>query len=333
MRVTAVRLFSNGMAHLEADATVTGDATLSIPVRTAAMSDVLKSLSVTDTSGGGGRIASVGYESPAGGVDAAAGGGAATALRLSPTQSLMRLLREAQGAAVVLTTAGVGDGTVTGTLVGTQTVSPSWYQKRPPPGSLAAGAPRVGPDFDALGPYGMVEPLDLDAADSSQDAAFPKRVALLLLTADGTVVMVPLVFVSAFRFADPTLTAAMRDVLGGRAADVTAERTLLTVRCVGAGERRIVARWCVEAPVWKTTYRLFTGGDDVDPAAAGGAEGDASTGAPAAGTAPPARGDDATGGTPAGDRGDGVAGGVAGSPPPPAPPTGHPRLGHHRQWV
>lgn len=107
MCVTVVRLVSNGMARPEAEATVHGDATLSTPGRTAAMSDVHKALSVADTSGGGRRIASVAYECPVGGVDAGADGGAATALRLSPTQSLIRLLPATQGSAALLTMAGV----------------------------------------------------------------------------------------------------------------------------------------------------------------------------------------------------------------------------------
>lgn len=261
MRVTAVRLFTNGMAHLEAEAIVVDDATLTIPVRTGAMSDVLKSLSLADTSGGGGSIASVGYESPAGGVDA---DGAAAVLDLNPTNSLLRLLRETQGASVVLTTAGGGEPTVAGKLMGTQPVSPPRTSMPPPlSGSSPQGAATVGPDYSALGPFGMVEALDLDDIDTSKKAC-ALRVAVVVLTAAGKLVTVPLAFVTSFHFADPTLTAAMGDVLDGRAGAVTAGRKLLYVRCVGTGERRIVARWCVEAPVWKTTYRLFTGGDDDD---------------------------------------------------------------------
>ncbi|GAB0494175.1 hypothetical protein MMPV_005465 [Pyropia vietnamensis] len=277
MRVTAVRLFSNGMAHLEAEATVVGDATLTIPVRTGAMSDVLKSLSVADMSGGDGSIASVGYESPAGGVDA---DGAAAALDLSPTQSLLRLLREVQGASVVLTTGGGVLTTVAGKLMGTQAVSPLLPRKMPLPRSSSPDASSVRPDIDDLGPFGMVEPLDVDAIDGSTRPGFPLHVAVLVLTAAGKLITVPLVFVTNFHFADPTLTAALSDILDGRAAAVTVERKLLYIRCVGTGERRIVARWCVEAPVWKTTYRLFMGGDDNDTVGAPVCDsGDGSTGA------------------------------------------------------
>lgn len=293
MRVTAVRLFSNGMAHLEAEATVTGDATLCIPVRTGAMSDVLKSISVADTSGGGGSIASVGYESPAGGMYA---DGAAAALDMDPINSLVRLLREAQGASVALTTAGGGQATVLGKLMGTQPVlAPRPSMLRPPESSPPGAPKKVGPDFGPLGPFGMVEALDMDTVGDSRKG-FPLHVAVLVLTAAGEVVTVPLAFVTAFRFEDPTLTATMNDILDGRAGLVKAERKLLYVRCVGTGERRIVARWCVEAPVWKTTYRIFAGGDD-----------------------------DATGGARAGDSGDGLAGGDS-SPPPATPPPPPPPL-------
>lgn len=288
MRVTAVRLFSHGMAHLEAEATVVGDATLAIPVRTGAMSDVLKSLSVADTSEGDGSITSVGYESPAGGVDA---DGAVAALDLSPTQSLLRLLREVQGAPVILTTGGGIQTTIVGKLMGTQTVSPPRPMKMPLPGSSPPDASPIQPDFNAMGPFGMVEPLDVEGAGTSVKRSFPLHVAVLVLTADGNLMTVPLVFVATFRFADPTLTAALNDVLDGRAAAVTAERKLLYIRCVGTGERRIVARWCVEAPVWKTTYRLFMGGDDDDTSEPPvGDSGDGSTGvdsSPAPSTPPP----------------------------------------------
>lgn len=119
LRVNKITLFSHGVASLELSAQVQDDAVLHLSFSESHMNDVLKSLTVVDTTGG--QIASISYEAPSQSAHTDA-----AALSLDREQSLTSLLQNAQGASVaVLLNHG---RPVTGTVLGMQ-----WLPSLPTP--------------------------------------------------------------------------------------------------------------------------------------------------------------------------------------------------------
>jgi hypothetical protein len=110
--ITHVVLYKHGVGHFERQGPVTGDVALSLTVRQAEVSDVLKSLTVLDLDGG--HIASVSYDS----TKPLAQLLQDVALSIPDQGSLVGLLPQIKGARVAVLTAA---GRVEGILLGVDT--------------------------------------------------------------------------------------------------------------------------------------------------------------------------------------------------------------------
>ena len=83
---------------------------------------------------------------------------------------------------------------------------------------------------------------------------------LSLMTEDG-IQQVVLEEIDAVEFSDPELQAQVETALSAVAANRRQERRTLAARVTGQGERTVRAAYVVEAPLWKSSYRLTLSGD------------------------------------------------------------------------
>ncbi len=87
------------------------------------------------------------------------------------------------------------------------------------------------------------------------------RHRLSLMTGDG-LRQVILEDIDALKLVDAKLQAQLDAALAGVAAQGDRERRTLTLHTTGQGERTVRVAYVVEAPLWKTAYRLTLGGDE-----------------------------------------------------------------------
>jgi len=86
------------------------------------------------------------------------------------------------------------------------------------------------------------------------------RHRLSLMTADGLHQAI-LEDIEALRLADPKLQAQLDTALAALAQHGERDRRALTLHTTGQGERTVRVAYVVEAPLWKTAYRLTLDGD------------------------------------------------------------------------
>ncbi len=199
-----VMLSTGGVGYFEYEATVSGDATLTLDVRLDQVDDVLKSIVVYDDTGRVGGISLPGREPLRDvfrelpfGPDALA--------------SPVALLRALRGAEVT----SVGPRTVSGRVV-----------------AVADEQTRL-----------------------PGDAGVITRHRVTLMTPEGLRQFV-LEEADTVRFSDPRLQAQIDRALGALAELGERDRRRLTVQAAGEGERTVRVAYVVEAPLWKTSYRL-----------------------------------------------------------------------------
>lgn len=87
----------------------------------------------------------------------------------------------------------------------------------------------------------------------------PLVVATLDLLSNGTIRAVELPSVSGLSLDDPQLQEELAKALAALAQARDQDRKPVTVDFSGSGERRVRIGYIVEAPVWKTSYRLLLG--------------------------------------------------------------------------
>ncbi|HET6574491.1 MAG TPA: DUF4139 domain-containing protein, partial [Fimbriiglobus sp.] len=209
--VTQVVLFNSGVGYFARSGEVEGDARVDLSFPETDINDLIKSMTLQDL--GGGRVASVSYESR----EPAARTLASFAINLDNNPSLMQILLQARGEKVEVAmqpTAQAQPGTLAGTVVGVEKVRlPS-------------------------GPNQQVE------AD-----------VLNLLTADG-LRAIKLLDVLRIRFTNPVLEAEFKRALEVLAQSHDAQKKAVSLHFVGDGRRRVKVGYVIEAPIWKTSYRL-----------------------------------------------------------------------------
>jgi hypothetical protein len=199
-----VLLSTGGVGYFEYEATVEGNAVLSLPVRLDQVDDVLKSVIVFDDQGGVGAISLPGRE---------------------PLRDVFRELAFSEadlGSPVSLLNALRGAEIET---LGTRAIS----------GRLMA----VSAEQVAL----------------PGDGGTITRHRLSVLTSDG-VRQVLLEETDAVRFADPDLQADIDAALAAVARHGERDRRALELRATGNGTRTVRVGYVVEAPLWKTAYRV-----------------------------------------------------------------------------
>jgi hypothetical protein len=199
-----VMLSTGGVGYFEYEATVNGDATLSLPVRLDQVDDVLKSVIVFDDSGGVGAISLPGRE---------------------PLRDVFRELpfSEAElGSPVALLNA------------------------------------LRGAEIETLGVRAISGRLLSVAAEQvvlPDGGGTVTRHRLSILTDDG-VRQVVLEDADTVRFRDAGLQADIEAALAAVARHGERDRRALDLRATGEGERILRVGYVVEAPLWKTAYRV-----------------------------------------------------------------------------
>jgi hypothetical protein len=199
-----VMLSTGGVGYFEYEATVTGDATLSLPVRLDQVDDVLKSVIVFDDSGGVGAISLPGRE---------------------PLRDVFRELpfSEAELASPVALLNALRGAEIE--TLGVRAIS----------GRLLSVTPEQVVLPDGGGTL--------------------TRHRLSILTDDG-VRQVVLEDADAVRFRDADLQADIDAALAAVARHGERDRRLLDLRATGESERILRVGYVVEAPLWKTAYRV-----------------------------------------------------------------------------
>jgi hypothetical protein len=209
--VSQVVLFNSGVGYFARSGEVEGDARVDLSFPETDINDLIKSMTLQDF--GGGRVASVSYESR----EPAARTLASFAVNLNEHPTIGHILTQIRGEKVEVSlqpTAQAQPGTLTGTVVGVE------HRKLP-----------SGPN----------QTLDADY--------------LNLLTADG-LRSVKILDVLRIEFTNPVLEAEFKRALEVLAQSHDAQKKAVSLHFTGDGRRRVKVGYVVEAPIWKTTYRL-----------------------------------------------------------------------------
>jgi hypothetical protein len=97
--------------------------------------------------------------------------------------------------------------------------------------------------------------------NSEESERIIRKPMLTLLTADGLRAF-PLHDVGGIKIKDPKVDAELRKALATLASSHDADKKDVTLKFSGKGKRHIRASYILEAPVWKTSYRLILGDKD-----------------------------------------------------------------------
>ncbi|HCF58383.1 MAG TPA: hypothetical protein DFS52_10370, partial [Myxococcales bacterium] len=79
---------------------------------------------------------------------------------------------------------------------------------------------------------------------------------LVVFADEGRLVRVPLLEVDQLEFLDETVRRDLRTLLDVLFSGLRKDRKRLSIQAVGEGTRRVSLGYVVEAPVWKTSYRI-----------------------------------------------------------------------------
>ena len=209
LELRRVLLSTGGVGYFEYEATITGDAELSLEVRLDQVNDILKSIVVYDDQGGIGEISLPGRE---------------------PLQEVFRELPfgpDALSSPVALLNA----------LRGAEVI--------------AEGARAIEGRIIAVVPETMQLP-------NNGGTITQHRVSLL--TTSGVRQLI-LEESDNLRFVDPALQAQVNDALASLALHNERDRRVVTINTFGETERTVRVAYVVEAPLWKSSYRLTMSDD------------------------------------------------------------------------
>jgi hypothetical protein len=106
-----------------------------------------------------------------------------------------------------------------------------------------------------------VEYKDVPVSEKADADKVIRKPMLTLLTADGLRAF-PLHDVGGIKIKDPKVDAELRKALATLASSHDADKKAVTLKFSGKGKRHIRASYILEAPVWKTSYRLVLGDKD-----------------------------------------------------------------------
>jgi len=216
--IRKIVLFKHGVGYFERQKKVTGETDVDLYFKTSEMNDVLKSLTAVDI--GGGSVASISYQAKTP-VEKQL---EQLSLHLNdPLNSLTELLRQAIGAEVALTL--FDGGVVEGTVLGLEKVT-------------------------------VVETTTEEGSTTPTSKVVEKEV-LNLLMEDDSIQAFPVLELESFVFKDTTLRHDLQHLLDVLINAKKKDLKKLTVFAKGEGERTLVASYVIEAPVWKTSYRLL----------------------------------------------------------------------------
>ncbi|MCK4342730.1 MAG: hypothetical protein KAY37_13515 [Phycisphaerae bacterium] len=94
------------------------------------------------------------------------------------------------------------------------------------------------------------------------DGKMIQEIERLTLLTDAGLQQLPLAELSGIKLADEKVAAELRKALATLARAHDADKKSVTLSFKGDGERRVRAAYLLEAPIWKTSYRLVLSDDD-----------------------------------------------------------------------
>ncbi len=214
LNVSRVAVFTSGVAFLEREARVSGEATAELSFRTEQIPDLIKSMVVQDL--GGGRIGAISYASK----DPIERTLKSFAVDLTSNPTLGALLNQLRGQEVEIKGATSAEGVI------------------------------VGVEVELMG---------------TPDGKLLQQIEkLTLLTARG-LQHIKLADVQSIRLTSEKIDAELRKALATLAGLHDVDRKAVRLTFHGQGERTVRVSYLLEAPIWKTSYRLVLGEKESKP--------------------------------------------------------------------
>jgi len=99
--------------------------------------------------------------------------------------------------------------------------------------------------------------MGIEEVERMQDGAVIKDLHLAILTEKGTVVRAPLLEIEAFTFLDESIRRDLGTLLDIHFSSLRKDLKKLSIQTQGDGERELSISYVIEAPVWKTSYRIM----------------------------------------------------------------------------
>ncbi len=224
--ITRVVLYKHGVGYFEREGQVNGDEALTLTFKQAEVSDVLKSMTILDLSGG--HIASVSYDSTKPLEQLLA----EVALTIPNENSLVGLLPQIKGARIAV-----------------QPVSAGSMTMRP-----SAGGERIEGTL-----------LGVDRTERQTAEGIVHAVQLSLLTDDGAVRSFDLQQLANLHILDAAVRRDLDYYLRTELSAKKKDTRTFTFFAKGTGKRGIRLSYTLAAPVWKATYRILLGEEGKPP--------------------------------------------------------------------
>lgn len=224
--IRRVVLYKHGVGYFEREGKVEGNDSVTLSFKQAEVSDVLKSMTILDLSGG--HIASVSYDSTKPLEQLLA----EVALSIPDENSLVGLLPQIKGARLAVAPAGAG--------------------------SMAM---RPGSGNDAI--QGTL--LGVDTIERRSADGVVKSVQLSLLTDEGAVRSFDLQQLAQLTILDAAVRRDLEFYLRTELSAKKKDTRTFTFFAKGEGARAIRLSYTLEAPVWKATYRIILGEESKPP--------------------------------------------------------------------
>lgn len=103
--------------------------------------------------------------------------------------------------------------------------------------------------------------MGIEEVERIVDGEKVKDTHLAVLAEDHRMVRVPLLEVETLRFMDENIRRDLETLLDILFSGLRKDRKSLTIQTKGAGTREVALNYVVEAPVWKTSYRIMLTGE------------------------------------------------------------------------
>jgi len=104
----------------------------------------------------------------------------------------------------------------------------------------------------------------IEEVERTEQGAVVKDAHLAVLADEGRLVRVPLLEVEELRFLDESVQRDLRSLLDIFFSGLRKDRKRLSIQARGQGERDVSLSYVIEAPVWKTSYRIVLPGEGDD---------------------------------------------------------------------
>ena len=104
----------------------------------------------------------------------------------------------------------------------------------------------------------------IEEVERTEQGTVVKDSHLAVLADEGRFVRVPLLEVEELRFLDESVRGDLRSLLDIFFSGLRKDRKRLSIQARGEGERDVSLAYVIEAPVWKTSYRIVLPGEGDD---------------------------------------------------------------------